>query len=61
MEILVRNGANINEKDVKIFQFEKQMILRKRESEQREREGVGREKAERRRKGAGIERRRKNF
>jgi hypothetical protein len=44
-EILVRNGANINEKDVKIFLLEKQMILikRGREREQRERAERGEE------------------
>ncbi len=38
MEILVRNGANVNEKNVKISLLEKQMILKKRERVQRERD-----------------------
>ncbi len=57
----MRNGANINEKDVKIFQSEKQIFLKGRERErerEEKREGL---KAERRRKGAGTVRRRKNF
>jgi hypothetical protein len=42
LEILLRNGANINEKDVRISSFEKQ-IAEKGESEEREtgKESVG--------------------
>ncbi len=68
MEILVRNGANINEKNVKNISVgetdavEKERERAKKERERGEREmSEGREKAERRSKGAWTERRRKNF